>query len=287
MQKIIKDKFYSIKDSLLSRVPFLAILITACILAFVLLYKNVNIVKINNNGKEYTVRTVSSDINYALNLAGLSGKEYKVLNVNKNGRVTNLSVSKTFPVYINIGVKVKKVDAVKSTVGEILDFAGISCSELDSVEPAVDTVITDTVFIDVTQLELSDEDEFSAPAEEIIPEEELQVSSVDAEPIIVNYVTPDSSHIYTACLTKTGGVYRNPYTGLRETYYSQRVLPGGGLKIPGRHVNSEGFVCDEEGYICVASNDFAKGTVVETSRGIGKVYDCGCANGTLDLYVNW
>lgn len=88
-------------------------------------------------------------------------------------------------------------------------------------------------------------------------------------------------------LTKRGGVFYNPKTGLKETWYSQRVLPGKGLKIPGRHVNAEGFVCDENGYICVASNDYPKGTVIETSRGMGKVYDCGCASGILDLYVNW
>ena len=99
-------------------------------------------------------------------------------------------------------------------------------------------------------------------------------------------VTP--TYTYTGGgLTKRGGVYRNPNTGLKETWYSQRVLPGGGLNIPGRHVNNEGFVCDGDGYICVASSTYAKGTVIETSRGMGKVYDSGCAPGVLDIYVNW
>lgn len=104
---------------------------------------------------------------------------------------------------------------------------------------------------------------------------------------IVSKTNKSTKHNYTGKLTKSGGVYYNPYTGLKETWYSQRVLPGGGLKIPGRHVNSEGFVCDKDGYICVASNDYKKGTIIETSRGMGKVYDCGCASGILDLYVNW
>lgn len=88
-------------------------------------------------------------------------------------------------------------------------------------------------------------------------------------------------------LTKSGGIYYNPNTGLKETWYSQRVLPGKGLKIPGRHVNSEGFVCDQDEYICVASSTYPKGTVIETSRGMGKVYDSGCKPGILDIYVNW
>ena len=104
---------------------------------------------------------------------------------------------------------------------------------------------------------------------------------------VVNKPNKPTKHNYTGRLTKSGGVYYNPYTGLKETWYSQRVLPGGGLRIPGRHVNSEGFVCDKDGYICIASSDYKKGTIIETSRGMGKVYDCGCASGILDLYVNW
>lgn len=81
-----------------------------------------------------------------------------------------------------------------------------------------------------------------------------------------------------------GVVYFN---GHRETYYSQKVLPGYGLNIPGRHVASDGTVRDENGYICVASSDHPKGTVVETSLGTGKVYDSGCASGTIDIYTDW
>jgi len=60
------------------------------------------------------------------------------------------------------------------------------------------------------------------------------------------------------------------------------------LKIPGRHVNEDGFVCDQDGYICVASDDLPKGEIVNTPVGIkGKVYDCGSGRGNLDLYVSW
>lgn len=86
-------------------------------------------------------------------------------------------------------------------------------------------------------------------------------------------------------LTKRKGV--NYYNGHRETYYSQKVLPGHGLKIPGRHVASDGTIRDSDGYICVASSDYPKGTVVKTSLGPGKVYDSGCASGTIDLYTDW
>lgn len=96
-----------------------------------------------------------------------------------------------------------------------------------------------------------------------------------------NYTTPSGDGV----LTKSKGVVY--YNGHRETYYSQKVLPGKGLKIPGRHVASDGTIRDENGYICVASSDLPKGTVVQTSLGPGKVYDSGCASGTIDLYTDW
>ena len=84
---------------------------------------------------------------------------------------------------------------------------------------------------------------------------------------------------------KLGVVFWNNY---RWTWYSERVLPGGGLNIPGRYKDEKGYICDKDGYICLASNDLKKGTLVPTPFGKGgKIYDCGCDNGTLDVYVGW
>lgn len=71
--------------------------------------------------------------------------------------------------------------------------------------------------------------------------------------------------------------------GCKFTYYSQSVLPGGGLNIPGRHVNG-GFVCDEDGYIVLA-NSAPNGTVIDTPWGPGKVYDKGTSGNHYDVYV--
>lgn len=71
--------------------------------------------------------------------------------------------------------------------------------------------------------------------------------------------------------------------GYKYTYYSQSVLPGGGLNIPGRHV-SGGFVRDGNGYIVLA-NDAPKGTIIETPFGTGMVYDRGTSGSHIDVYV--
>ena len=76
------------------------------------------------------------------------------------------------------------------------------------------------------------------------------------------------------------------WSGYKFTYYSEKVLPGGGLRIPGRHVNSDGYVADEDGYIVLAG-DAAMGTVFETPFGYkGKIYDRGTVGNHLDVYIS-
>lgn len=72
------------------------------------------------------------------------------------------------------------------------------------------------------------------------------------------------------------------------TWYSQRVLPGGGLNIPERHLNEYGLVVDKDEYVVLASDDFYKGAILNTPIGIkGKVYDAGSGVGNLDIYCDW
>ena len=75
------------------------------------------------------------------------------------------------------------------------------------------------------------------------------------------------------------------WQGLKFTYYSQSVLPGGGLEIPGRHVNKDGYVSDGDGYIVLAGSA-PKGTVYDTPFGYqGKIYDRGTVGNHLDVYI--
>ena len=78
--------------------------------------------------------------------------------------------------------------------------------------------------------------------------------------------------------------------GYEWTYYSELILPGDGLNIPGRHTTSDGYVCDGDGYVVLATDlsMLPRYSVVDTPFGYtGKVYDTGCAYGTLDVYVGW
>ena len=76
------------------------------------------------------------------------------------------------------------------------------------------------------------------------------------------------------------------WSGYKFTYYSEKVLPGGGLRIPGRHTNADGYVSDGEGYIVLAG-DAPIGAVFETPFGYkGKIYDRGTSGNHLDVYIS-
>jgi len=88
-------------------------------------------------------------------------------------------------------------------------------------------------------------------------------------------------------LTKSNGSIR--VFGHRETWYSTNEASGKATArdIPGKHVADDGTIRDEDGYICVASSDLPFYSIVMTSVGPGKVYDCGCSHGTIDVYTTW
>ena len=78
------------------------------------------------------------------------------------------------------------------------------------------------------------------------------------------------------------------YNGLKWTYYSDYVLEGSGLDIPGRHYDENNYICDSNGYIVLASCDYAKGTILNTPLGKqGKIYDYCPTSGIVDVYVHW
>lgn len=125
-------------------------------------------------------------------------------------------------------------------------------------------------------------------------DDKLYYSAVESSNSDEEYVEEVQSYTPDECTVNSGealNAYNGEvqYNGHRETYYSQQVLPGDGLNIPGRHVAEDGTVRDGDGYICVAANEsyLPYGSVVETSLGKAKVYDSGCDYGTIDIYTNW
>ena len=94
-------------------------------------------------------------------------------------------------------------------------------------------------------------------------------------------------HIMDNHLTRSNGSIN--VFGHHETWYSTNEGAGQAtaVSIPGKHVADDGTIRDSDGYICVASSDLPFYSIVMTSVGPGKVYDCGCSHGTIDVYTTW
>ena len=161
------------------------------------------------------------------------------------------------------------------------------------------------LYCTLSQININDVNKLTASSSEVLAEK-VEEDIIDTNELIkkednlskINYVTVGS---FNRVILQYSAVYNysnNPlsvskgalyFNGHKETYYSQRSLPGTGLNIPGRHVADDGTIRDGDGYICVAT-DYSympKGSVLMTSLGPAKVYDTGCAYGTVDLYVDW
>lgn len=181
------------------------------------------------------------------------------MNINKNSKLfsglalifTLVMITSAMPVYAD-----DVHEETKTVVEEVKEEPEVEEIEEETEEP-----------------EIEEEPVVEEVVEEVVVEETVPAVNASNVPPSSDPLTPQKGVVY--------------YNGHRETYYSQKVLPGGGLNIPGRHVAADGTIRDADNYICVASSDYPKGTIVETSLGTGKVYDSGCASGTIDIYTNW
>lgn len=133
------------------------------------------------------------------------------------------------------------------------------------------------------------EEEVEEEAEEEIVEEHVEETYYE-EPNY-NYGNPNYEREYIQKsweengdgLTASKGV--NWHNGRKETYYSSNVLYH--YRTPEWSTDEYGVYRDSDGYVVVAASDLEQGAEVDTSFGMGKVYDSGCSAGTTDIYTNW
>ncbi len=153
MLRLFKSGNFSFSKIIKSRIPLMAMLFVAAICAGTLLFGTVNTFTINDGENTHKIYTLSKDVDTAVNIAGYNSNKYKVLSVNADGKTTHIDLAYTFPVYITSGDKTVEVFAIETTVGELLKENGYNVDKYDMVEPSLDTVITDTMYIDYTNID--------------------------------------------------------------------------------------------------------------------------------------
>ena len=153
MLKSIKSSIAGVLPIFHNRVLLVAVLGIASICAAALLRFSINTIQISDGENTKTVYTFSQSVDNAMGIAGYSSSNYKVLSTDLTKRGAKISLAYAFPVYVTSGEETKELVAIKSTVGDILKEAGYTVDEFDMVEPALDTVVADTAYIDYTNID--------------------------------------------------------------------------------------------------------------------------------------
>ena len=138
------------------RVSCLAVMTAVTVAVVTLLSYSIYTVNIFDGEKTYTVRTLSNNVTSVLSGVELKSENYSIENTTVAGRTTSVEIAYTYPVYITNNNETLTVEVSDCTVEEALEAAGFTVDEYDFVEPAADTKITDTIYIDYTDIDYVD-----------------------------------------------------------------------------------------------------------------------------------
>ena len=147
---------YRLSKSLLSaqtRISCIAVMTALTIAVVTLLGLSLNTVEIFDGEQTYTVRSLNVNVANVLSNLNLKSERYRIMKTTVDNRLTSVEIAYSFPVYITKGEETKEIEFTGGTVAEALKLAGYTPDENDFLEPAADTVITETAYIDYTDIE--------------------------------------------------------------------------------------------------------------------------------------
>lgn len=153
MLKKIKYFLSELSNSTRVRIKGIALMCAVTVAASALLGFSVNTVKIFDGEKTYTVRSINGNVASALSSLNLKSDSYRIVKTSVANQCTTVEIAYTFPVYVTMGDITKEIEFSGGTVGEALALAGFTVNEFDFIEPSADTLVSDTVYIDYTDIE--------------------------------------------------------------------------------------------------------------------------------------
>ena len=147
---------YRLSEKLLSaqtRISCIAVMTAVTIAVITLLGLSLNTVEMFDGEQTYTVRSLNTNVASVLSNLNLKSERYKITKTTVNNRMTSVEIAYAFPVYITKGDETREIEFTGGTVAEALLVAGYEPDSNDFIEPAADTVINETAYIDYTDIE--------------------------------------------------------------------------------------------------------------------------------------
>ncbi len=148
--KYCLGKFFACRQM---RIGCIALLTATTIAVCTLLGNSIYTVNIFDGEKTYTVRTLSADVNTVLNDLQLKSDNYNIEATTVAGKVTSVEIAYVYPVYVTQADKVTEIEFTGGTVKDALNAAGIEVDEFDFCQPDLNTEITETIYIDYTDID--------------------------------------------------------------------------------------------------------------------------------------
>ena len=149
----IKSKLSACIKSRQLRLATASVLTALTIATATLLNCSIHTIKIFDGKKTYTVHSLNNNVATVMDNIELESQVYEIVETETCARVTSVTISYGFPVYITQGNDTTEVLFCGGTVKQALEEAGFTPNEFDFTEPSLDTEITDTTYIDYTDIE--------------------------------------------------------------------------------------------------------------------------------------
>lgn len=135
------------------RISFASLIAAIAVALSALFTCSIHTINIFDGKKTYTVRSLSNNVAMVMDDVALKSENYKILETETRDNVTSVKISYTYPVYITKGKTTTEIQFAGGTVKDALAAAGITPDKFDFVEPSLETKITDTTYIDYTDIE--------------------------------------------------------------------------------------------------------------------------------------
>ncbi len=184
------------------RLACVAVMSALTIAVVTLLGNSIHTVNVFDGEKNYTVYMLNGNSLSVLSGLDLKSDSYYIKDTVVTQRKTSVEIEYTYPVYITNAGNTVQLEFAGGTVADALRAAGFTTDEHDFVEPSLDTVITDTVYIDYTNI-----DYLSGSYEEKIPYITETVYSNDTDKGVTTVV-------------------QNGVDGLKKIDYTEKLVNG-------------------------------------------------------------
>ncbi len=149
----IKTLWQSWSDVIIRAALLIAASVTVLTTSTLLSIKTVSVT--DENGNSFTAKTICRSVGAFIRNQGIVLGEFDMVSPPPGASISKnqaISIARAFPLEVNIAGEIITAHTVSRTVAEVLETNGIILSEMDIVNPSLDSVVNKETKINVTKV---------------------------------------------------------------------------------------------------------------------------------------